>query len=300
MKNKRFSIIIPVYKVEKYIKQCVESIINQTFTDFEAIFVDDCGNDSSVEIIEKYLKQNKRLTMLKHNKNRGLSAARNTALEYATGEYLVCLDSDDWLEENCLEVLDNEFRNTNTSSIFFDSYYFNDNEQIRESELVSGNIGGRLTITPENIGNWTDYSWIKAYKTSSIKNNNIYWPEGLTFEDSEFYYKYFSLNPETYIIEDALYNYRIREGSIVTNAQRGNLKIEHLYQIARNIRQFYIERGLYEQYKFTVLELLGKRIDVCKNIANHYEQSLILSKQLMEDFGYPEEFIEYKSYPVIQ
>ena len=204
MKNKRFSIIIPVYKVEKYIKQCVESIINQTFTDFEAIFVDDCGNDSSVEIIEKYLKQNKRLTMLKHNKNRGLSAARNTALEYATGEYLVCLDSDDWLEENCLEVLDNEFRNTNTSSIFFDSYYFNDNEQIRESELVSGNIGGRLTITPENIGNWTDYSWIKAYKTSSIKNNNIYWPEGLTFEDSEFYYKYFSLNPETYIIEDAL------------------------------------------------------------------------------------------------
>lgn len=294
MKNKRFSIIVPVYKVENYIKQCTESVINQTFTDFEAIFVDDCGNDNSMNIVNEYAKHDKRIKILNHTKNRGLSAARNTALNYAAGEYIVCLDSDDWLETNCLEILDKEFRNYKTSSIVFDAYKFYDDQQER-GELVSGNCEGYLIVTPENIGNWTDYSWIKAYKASSIKNNNLYWPEGLTFEDCEFYYKYFSINSETYIIENPLYNYRIREGSIVTNAQNGNVKFEHLYQIAKNIRQFYIERNLYEQYKYALLVLLAKRIETCKNIKNHYEESLILSKQLLEEFGYPEEFMEFKS-----
>lgn len=292
--SKIFTIIIPVYKVEKYIGKCLESVLEQSFSDFEAICVDDCGGDKSVEIIREFMEKDNRIKLIQHSKNRGLSAARNTALEAAQGEYIVCLDSDDWLETNCLEVLYREFKTRGTNSIWFDAYKYNNSEQKRENAPVLGNNAGYMEITPDNICACSDYSWIKAYKTSSIKDNNLYWPEGLTFEDGEFYFKYFSLNPKTYIIENCLYNYRIREGSIVTNAQAGNVKLNDIYQIVRNIRDFYIKQGLYDKYKKSILQLLNMRINTCKNICNNYHNSLKLSKEIMKDFGYPIEFSEFK------
>ncbi|MBQ4114338.1 glycosyltransferase family 2 protein [bacterium] len=288
-----FSIIVPIYNVEKYIIQCLESVLTQTFKDFEILCVDDCGKDKSIEIVEKYQKKDSRIKILKHKKNRGLSAARNTALEVAQGKYIVCLDSDDWLEPNCLEILNKTFTERKTTSVFFDAYRFNEDFQEREEKKILNNKCGYLEITPQNICKCSDYSWIKAYTTDSIKNNNLKWPEGLTFEDGEFYFEYFSLNPKTYVLEDALYNYRVREDSIVTNAQKGKLKIEDIYQIVKNIRKFYIDRGLYEKYKCALLQLLQLRINTCKNILNNYDKSLQLSRELLEEFEYPQQFNKF-------
>ncbi len=289
-----FSILIPVYKVEKYISQCLESVLAQTFESFEAICVDDCGGDDSVKIIEEFVKKDNRIKLIRHNKNLGLSGARNSALEKARGEYIVCLDSDDWLEADCLEVLYREFNVRKTNSIWFDAYKFDETIKQRLEEPVSGNRGGYMEITPQNICRCTDYSWIKAYKTSSIKEHNLKWPEGLTFEDGEFYFKYFTLNPKTYIIENCLYNYRIREGSIVTNAQAGKVKLGDIYQVVRNIREFYIENGLYQKYKNALLELVYMRIKTCRTIRGQYRKSVKMSNELINDFGYPEEFIEFE------
>ena len=97
-----FSIIIPVYKVENYITQCLTSVLEQTFGNFEAICVDDCGGDNSVSIIEEFVQKDNRIKLIHHNKNLGLSRARNSALEIAQGEYIVCLDSDDWFDSKAL------------------------------------------------------------------------------------------------------------------------------------------------------------------------------------------------------
>ena len=288
-----FSIIIPVYKVENYITQCLKSVLEQTFGNFEAICVDDCGGDNSVSIIEEFVQKDNRIKLIHHNKNLGLSSARNSALEIAQGEYIVYLDSDDWLEPDCLEVLYKEFNDKKTNSIWFDAHKYDETLKKRLEEPVSGNKAGYLEITPQNICKCTDYSWIKAYKTSSIKNNNIKWPDCLTFEDGEFYFKYFTLNPKTYIIENRLYDYRIREGSIVTNAQAGNVKLEDIYQVVKNIRKFYLEQGLYPKYKNALLELLYMRIKTCKSIRGQYKKSIKMSDEIIREFNYPEEFIGF-------
>ena len=291
-KKPTFSIIIPIYKVEKFIDKCIQSVINQTFQDFEAICVDDCGNDNSIKILEKYAQKDKRIKIVHHKTNRGLSAARNTGLEKSKGEYIICLDSDDWLEDNCLEIIFFSFKKHKTNSIWFDAYKYDDISQKRLKEPVSGNKKGNITITPLNISCTTDYSWIKAYKASSIKDFNLKWPEGLTFEDGELHFKYFALNPESYIIEDKIYNYRIREGSIVTDSQKGNLKIEHIYQVVKNLKNFCIKHDIYEKYKYGLLMLINSRINTCKSITNHYQKSIHLSKDLLEYFNFPEDFKE--------
>ena len=290
-----FSIIIPVYKVEKYIDECITSVINQSFGDFEAICVDDCGEDKSVEIIQKYAKKDSRIKVLKHDKNRGLSAARNTALKASTGKYIVCLDSDDWLEKDCLKILLEEFQSKQVECVLFDGYKYDDRNQVRMLDKICNNKSGYLEVTPNNICNITDYSWIKAYTRRSIVDNDIWWPEGLTFEDGEFHMEYFALTNKIYVSDACLINYRIREGSIVTVARTGNVHLDHIYQIVKNVRKFYIARGLYKKYKQAVLELCAKRINTCRQVAKNYEKSIPMSNQIIKDFGFPQEFAEYKN-----
>ena len=95
-----FSIIVPVYNVEKEIRECLDSFKNQTFGDVEVLLVDDRGTDSSIDIVREYANEDSRFKILTHEKNSGVSAARNTGLDAAQGEIIMFVDSDDWLENN--------------------------------------------------------------------------------------------------------------------------------------------------------------------------------------------------------
>lgn len=287
----KFSIIIPVYKVEKYIKQCTESVLNQTFSDFEAIFVDDCGGDNSIKIVEEYAQKDNRIKIVHHERNKGLAAARNTALRNACGEYIVCLDSDDWMAENCLEVINDSFEKANTTSVWFNTKKYYDSSNTLDSNPMYEQSEGYRTLLPETIAAYADFTWIKAYTRSSIQKYNLYWPEGLTFEDGEFYFKYFTLNPKTYIIEDCLIFYRHREDSIVRNADRGNVKMEDIYETLYHLKEFWIEKGVYQRYKQTMLKLLQNRIRMCYGL-NYSDEYKKLSYKLLNDMNYPDDFID--------
>lgn len=291
--NKTFSIVVPIYKVEKYIAKCIESILSQTYKDFELICIDDCGGDKSLEIVQEYAKYDNRITILCNEQNRGVAHSRNRGIDQATGKYIMFIDSDDWIEPNTLEIVLNAFKEANTNSIIFDGYYFDQDMQKRRSGSILSCVRGPIDYTPNKICHGSDYL-LKAYKTSTIKEHNIYYPEGINFEDGEFYFKYFSLNPKTFALDDKLYNYRVREGSIVNNAQKGNLKLEDIYTVVKHLRDFYIENGLYSKYKKTLLQLMNMRINTCRNIRNNYEISLQNSKDLLDTFNYPEEFSEFR------
>ena len=99
------SVIVPVYNVEIYIRQCVDSLLNQTFQDFEIILVDDASPDSSVEICKKFYGNNEKIHLVRHEKNRGLGAARNTGIKRARGKYICFVDSDDFILPETLEML---------------------------------------------------------------------------------------------------------------------------------------------------------------------------------------------------
>ena len=113
--------LVPVYNVEAYIRQCIESVLNQTFSDFELIAVDDCGQDNSIKIVQEYAKNDNRIKILYHKKNKRQGGARNTALKAATGDYIFCLDSDDWMEPNSLALLHTIFETKKPASIWFNA-----------------------------------------------------------------------------------------------------------------------------------------------------------------------------------
>ena len=100
----KYTVVIPVYNVEAYLRQCLDSVAHQTFPDWEAICVNDGSTDGSATILEDYASKDGRFKIVAQP-NRGLSAARNTGMDAAKGEYILFLDSDDWLEPNALEVL---------------------------------------------------------------------------------------------------------------------------------------------------------------------------------------------------
>ena len=102
----QISVIIPVYNVEKYIRECLDSVITQTFFDIEIILVDDGSSDKSGDILDEYAKNDKRITVI-HKANGGVSAARNDGIAASGGEYLYIMDSDDYLEQDALETMYN-------------------------------------------------------------------------------------------------------------------------------------------------------------------------------------------------
>ena len=288
-----FSVIVPVYRVEKFVAQCIESVLNQTFKDFELLVVDDCGGDNSIHIVEEYAQKDDRIKILYHDKNKGLAAARNTALDASFGEYIVCLDSDDWMEDNCLSILYSEFQKHKTESIWFNAYsWFEDTQKRGEKPMYEHQQDGYRIITPSTIAAYADFTWIKAYTRKSVQENNLHWPEGLTFEDGEFYFKYYTHNPKTYVISDCLINYRYRQGSIVREANRGNVKINDVYTVIRNLRDFWINLGVYENYKVTIIKLIQNRVRMMRGL-KYSDDNKKLSYDFIRDLGYPEDFEQF-------
>ena len=98
MKKIQISVIIPVYNTEKYLERCINSVVSQNFRDIEIIIINDYSEDDSLKIIDKYKNKDKRIKIINKIKNEGLSAARNSGIEIATGEYILHIDSDDWIE----------------------------------------------------------------------------------------------------------------------------------------------------------------------------------------------------------
>ena len=297
-----FSIIIPVYNVEKYIKECIESIVNQTYKDFEAIFVDDCGTDKSMKIVEEYAKRDNRIKIIRNGINKGVSASRNAALNYASGDYVLCVDSDDWIELNTLEILNNEIQiDPDVNSIFLDAREYYQNINKFEEKTMFNCSKGYLYIIPENIIKLPGDTFGKLYKTSVLKNAGIYYPENITMgEDTEFNYKFFSICPfGTKVIEDCLYNYRINNESICSiSKSEGDLDPEKCIPVITNTRNFYIEKNLYNKYKITLLQYIHRMTGDCRVWSKkRYNEFTYLLKELYDITDFPNDFKEF-DYPV--
>ena len=126
MSEPKISIIIPIYNVEKYLRECLDSCTNQTLKDIEIICVDDASPDNSIKILEEYQVKDSRIKIFRHKKNKNLGAARNTGLEHATGEYIWFVDSDDWIEPTMYEVLLKEAFKNNSKLVACKTQYFCD------------------------------------------------------------------------------------------------------------------------------------------------------------------------------
>ena len=123
---KKISVIIPIYNVEKYVEECLESVLSSKLDDIEIICVDDASNDGSLYKIEQLSAKDSRIKIIRHEKNMGLSEARNTGLKYATGKYVLFVDSDDFISSDALSILFREAENKKVDIVYFDHALFYD------------------------------------------------------------------------------------------------------------------------------------------------------------------------------
>lgn len=230
---KKVSVIIPVYNVEKYIRRCLESLVNQTLSDIEIIVVNDGTPDDSQTIIDEYVKKypNKVISIIKENGGQG--SARNLGLEKATGEYIGYVDSDDYVELNMYEELYNKAKESNSDIIVCGNNLLSENyELISKEDAETEFLLGKMAV------------WNKLYKRKILVDNKIKFRSKVWYEDLDFTMKvYFSSKKISYV-NNHLYNYLLREGSTMNN--NNIIRNLELIQSFDSLIDFCKEKDLYD------------------------------------------------------
>lgn len=225
----KFSVILPIYKVEKYLQECVDSILGQTYTDFEVILVDDGSPDSCPQICDEYAAKYTRVKVI-HKINGGLASARNAGLEVAQGDYICYVDSDDYLIDN--KVLERLAEKTESKPDivhykfveWFESdghvapCYFDYNVPTKDRSLAE------VYCDLIDKDAYYNSAWSKIIRRSLLMDNNIRFEEGIVGEDNEWYYHVVMVAKKLVLLDEPLYVYRRRSGSITTSATEKNLR----------------------------------------------------------------------------
>ncbi|ATO45703.1 hypothetical protein C5L30_001303 [Companilactobacillus farciminis] len=219
-----FSIIIPMFNTEKYIEDCISSILNQNFCDYEIIIVDDGSTDGSLKIISQYIKGKANIKLFKQN-NAGVSAARNVALEKAVGKYIMFMDSDDYLIGESMKYLKNTLlKNSDVDLLFFNYYDVFPNE-VKRHVFRTQFLGTGISKDKAIEGILSDiggYCWNKVYKRSLLTNERF--NKDITFlEDMLFNVLAVNNSNKIMCIGNCLYSYRWRKNSIVHTFDLKNL-----------------------------------------------------------------------------
>lgn len=230
------SVIIPVYNVEQYLPQCVESVINQTYTNLQIILVNDGSTDKSGEICDKFAEIDNRICVI-HKENGGLSSARNAGLNIAKGKYVIFLDSDDyWCDCYCLEKLNSELKNEEIDIIIFGmkKYYQIDDkfggERIPQALDKDVSSNDKTTHVLMQNNEYMACAWDKVIKRSLIEDNSLRFVEGQLSEDIEWCAKLLLLNPEIKTISECFYVYRQQNSNSITN-NIGRRNLENICDI---------------------------------------------------------------------
>ena len=251
------SIILPVYNVAPYLRQSLDSIVNQTLKNIEIICVDDGSTDESGKILDEYQAKDSRFKVI-HKKNAGTGAARNDGLKLATGECIGFVDPDDWILPNMYERLYSILKEKDLDIVMFTPDVFNDQTQKHEGFLYFQN-SNFPDFLDNKIFNKDDISpfsypmcvWNKLYTKKLFDENNIDFAEGLDFEDHKAIFKSLFTAKRIYFIREKLYVYRhSRKGSILSDNDTRMFDHIKIYDIVENILR---ETGNFEKFHLDFL-----------------------------------------------
>lgn len=241
------SIIIPVYNVAEYLRECLDSVISQTYSNLDIICVNDGSTDESGTILEEYAAKDLRITIV-NQENAGLSGARNSGLEKAKGDWVLFLDSDDWIEKSTLAELLELTKKSNTELICFGyrrvdekGNFLSDKLPIEHTET-----SGEFKMTPELI--WAlsnrNYVHFKFIKKRLLDDYGLRFYPGVWFEDFTFSQSIFALmlDKNICVTDSIFYNYRQREGSIMKQMVKSP-KVFDSFTVLRELFEFYRGNG---------------------------------------------------------
>lgn len=280
------SVIIPVYQVEPYVAHCIESLINQTYKNLEIIVVDDGSDDGSGEICDKYADEDSRIRVI-HQENRGLSEARNAGIDIAEGEYLVLIDSDDWVAQRFIEAM-YEISTETGCEIVQCNFQSVIDDYVQEDKWE----GNYTVYTPKEFAtasytllSWKcNVAWNKLYKSSLF--SGIRYPTGKIHEDEFTTYKLAWKANKIAVTNAKLYFYRQRADSIMGRSY--SIKRLDAGEALKEKEIFYQERGeseLVDLIRMARLEWLGWNLPLiksCEDGTGGLAAELELEKELLE------------------
>lgn len=247
----QLSVIVPVYGVERYLRECLDSIVRQTLGDLQIIVVNDCSPDASAAIIHEYLEKDPRFVYVEHQENLGLGGARNTGLVHASGHWVAFVDSDDRLEPNCYASALALIDRYGADGAVFGVAQFDDETGNVDRTGFPYNVP---FANPTKFGPDVPYYniigptvWNRVFRTSDLKSHELSFPEHLKHEDEEFTFKYVAAVEPLLVHDDEQgYFYRQRTGSIMHSAAESRLDLS---KILLNILGFLQARGILERYR---------------------------------------------------
>lgn len=252
----KVSVIVPVYNVDKYLRKCLDSLVNQTLKEIEIIVINDGSTDDSQCIIDEYQNTYPDIIRGFIKSNGGLSDARNYGLPFCRGEYIGFVDSDDYVDKRMYELMYTKGSEDDSDMVTCDYYmvYGEEKKQLVRSRSFESKKD--MLIAPKAA------AWNKIYRRSMIMDNGIIFPKGLIYEDTLFYAKcVLYTNRVTYVPSPLVY-YVQRRGSI---ANTQGIKTQQIFAIFDKIIEFYKDKGEYEKY-FDYLEYFCTRIALGSNL----------------------------------
>lgn len=223
MKNRPIiSIIVPIYNVESYLERCIESILNQSFKEFELILVNDGSTDSCKDICNEYKKRDSRIVVV-NKKNEGVSSARNLGLDLAKGEYIGFIDPDDFINKDMYKILFDTIQANNSDMVICDYYKVNEDDinKFRNLKCNCENIEVKNLNKLESIDNLFltgekfIFAWNKLYKRELF--NDLRYEKGRIYEDEYLAHRILYKCNKVSIIEAKIYYYVQRKGSLINS-----------------------------------------------------------------------------------
>ena len=228
----RVSVIIPVYNVDQYLAQCLDSVINQTFKDIEIICINDCSTDNSLNILKDFAQKDIRINILDLKENKGVSNARNLGLSLAKAEFIVFIDSDDWVTTDHIEILYNQIKKSNTDFVCSDFYTY-DNKNIINTGIYVDIAYNKIITSEKDKRIYLQHLkflslsqvWAKIFKKSFITKNNISFSQLKSYEDNVFMWESIVKATGFIFIKNKSYYYRVNRSASLTNLNTFNEKI---------------------------------------------------------------------------
>ena len=266
------SVIIPVYNVEKYLRECVDSVLSQSYENFEIILVDDGSTDNSGKICDEYAEKYDKITVV-HKENGGLSDARNKGLSLAQGEYIYFLDSDDFIVPEAFEELVSAIIRTNADFVFFDSLSFEDEGRdydIEQRYIRKKDYGTQKgeKILLETLRNKDYHSAVPLcfIKKQMFNKPDLQFVSGIYYEDSIFTYNLFMSAENVAHCSKAYYHRRYRSASIMT-AKKNTKYFDSICRVYESVLEFSQKENKMDS---TVAKIYVARCAF--NVFNNYEK----------------------------
>lgn len=235
-----FSVVVPVYNVEKYLRECVDSILCQSFADFELILVNDGSKDGSGAICDEYAAGDSRVKVI-HKENGGQSTARNKGTDAARGEYVVYLDSDDFIADRDFlrELHDNAEDNVDVIVYRYCKYYEDGRKNDCGISLAGIQTDSKAELLKSLVKRDAFFCscWSKSVRLSLIKDNGIAFDTALSCEDMDWYYSVVEKAEKFKVIDKPYVNYRQRENSVTSTFKVKSIK-DYLYTVSKWNKRF--------------------------------------------------------------